>query len=198
MIIRDVNNYIAEYEDSTEDNEHLKLKGCFEIDKEFHKDPSMKIVPIALYEYFINGVPIEQTIKTHKNIYDFCLRLKINHSSSAFYSYLENNQIAKLELGRTTRYFVSKTGGGLTVYYNGSKNMTRLNKEYQFTLFNKFYKSFRPTHYKYNLPYPPSTPRNSRIPRCQVNHMPNRSHNSLLSKSHLSRMLLFLRRKILM
>ena len=67
--------------------------------------------------------------------------MKINHSSSAFYSYLENNQIAKLELGRTTRYFVSKTGGGLTVYYNGSKSMTRLNKEYQFTLFNKFYKS---------------------------------------------------------
>lgn len=141
MIIRDVNNYQAEYQDHTKEKPHVKLKGCFEIDKEFHKDPSMKIVPIALYEYFINGVPIEQTIKTHKNIYDFCLRLKINHSSSAFYSYLENNQIAKLELGRTTRYFVSKTGGGLTVYYNGSKNMTRLNKEYQFTLFNKFYKS---------------------------------------------------------
>ena len=71
----------------------MKLKGCFEIDKEFHKDPSMKIVPIALYEYFINGISIEQTIKNHKNIYDFCLRLKINRNSSAYYYIIENGQL---------------------------------------------------------------------------------------------------------
>ena len=141
MIIRDVNNYIAVYNDHTIENPHLKLKGCFEIDKEFHKDPSMKIVPIALKEYFVNGKSIEETVKNHKNIYDFCMRLKINHSSSAFYSYLKGTDMVKEELGRTTRYFVSKTGGGLTVYYNGSKSMTRLNKEYQFTLFNKYYKA---------------------------------------------------------
>jgi len=129
------------YQDHTIEKPHLKLKGCFEIDKEFHKDPSMKIVPIALKEYFVNGIPIEQTIRNHKNIYDFCLRLKINHSSKAFYSYLKNNEIVKQPLERTTRYFTSVDGGGLTVYYNNSDSMTRLNKEYQFTLFNKYYDS---------------------------------------------------------
>jgi hypothetical protein len=138
MIIRDVNNYIAEYEDSTEDNEHLKLKGCFEIDKEFHKDSSMKIVPIALKKYFINGIPIEETIKTHKNIYDFCMRLKINHSSKAFYNTVDENGIKQYPLDRTTRYYVSNKGGGLTVYYNGSSEVTRINKGFVATIFNRY------------------------------------------------------------
>lgn len=148
MIIRDVNNYIAEYQDHTNENPHVKLKGCFEIYKEFHKDPSMKIVPIALYEYFINNVPVEKTIREHKNIFDFCLRLKINHSSKAFYSTIIDNKVSNIELDRTTRYFASTNGGGLTVYYNGSNSMTRLNKDFQFTLFNKYYKSDN-----YNIDY---------------------------------------------
>lgn len=141
MIIRDVNNYIAEYNDNSSEKEHLKLKGCFEIDKECYKDPSMKIVPIALKEYFINNIPIETTICNHKNIFDFCIRLKINRDSKAIYKKLENGQIKEINLGRTTRYFASKNGGSLTVYYNGSQSMTQLNKGYQFTLFNKYYKS---------------------------------------------------------
>ena len=137
MIIRDVNNYIAEYEDSTPENEHLKLKGCFEIDKEYHKDNSMKIVPIALKNYFINNIPIEETIKNHKNIYDFCMRLKINSSSKAFYNII-NETVTQIPLNRTTRYYVSNRGGGLTVFYNGSSEVTRINKGYVATLFNTF------------------------------------------------------------
>ena len=56
LIIKDVNNYIGEYNDSTNEKEHLKLKGCFEIYKEIQKDPSMRIVPIALKQYFINNI----------------------------------------------------------------------------------------------------------------------------------------------
>ena len=77
MCIRDVNNYIGVYEDSTPDNEHIKLKGDFEIDKEFHKDPSMRIVPLAVKEYFVYGIPIEKTIKENRDIFNFCMRLKI-------------------------------------------------------------------------------------------------------------------------
>lgn len=140
MIIRDVNNYISEYEDSTPENEHLKLKGCFEIDKEFHKDNSMKIVPIALKQCFINNVPIEETIKNHKNIYDFCMRLKINSSSKAFHSYIKGSDIITEPLNRTTRYYITNNGSGLTVYYNGSKEVTRINKGYVCTLFNRYSK----------------------------------------------------------
>lgn len=141
MIIRDVNNYIAEYEDSTSENEHLKLKGCFEIDKEYHKDNSMKIVAIALKNYFINNIPIETTIKNHDNIYDFCMRLKINSSSKAFYNTFKDGDIQQIPLNRTTRYYVSNKGGGLTIFYNGSTEVTRVNKGYVTTLFNNYVKS---------------------------------------------------------
>lgn len=139
MIIRDVNNYISEYEDSTSENEHLKLKGCFEIDKEFHKDNSMKIVPIALKQYFINNIPIEKTIKNHKNIYDFCMRLKINSSSKAFHSFVKGSEVITEPLNRTTRYYITNNGSGLTVYYNGSTEVTRINKGYVCTLFNRYF-----------------------------------------------------------
>ena len=138
MVIRDVNNYLSEYEDSTKENEHLKLKGCFEIDKEFHKDNSMKIVPIALKNYFINGISIEDTIKNHKNIYDFCLRLKVNSTSNAYSITVKDSDVITTQLNRTTRYYISNIGSGLTVYYNGSKEVTRINKGFVCTIFNNY------------------------------------------------------------
>ena len=42
---------------------------------------------------------------------------------------------------RTTRYFISNTGGGLTIYYNGSTSQSRVSTGFNTTLFNKFYKS---------------------------------------------------------
>ena len=115
----------------------MKLKGCFEIDKEYHKDNSMKIVPIALKNYFINDIPIEQTIKNHTNIYDFCMRLKINSSSKAFYNIYDDG-LKQIPLNRTTRYYISNKGGGLTVFYNGSDEVTRIYKGYVSTIFNRF------------------------------------------------------------
>lgn len=144
MVINDVNNYLAEYQDSTPIKEHIKYKGCFEIDKEYHKDSSMKIVPIALKNYFINNIPIEETIKNHKNIYDFCLRLKINSSTKAYYNEINkelDNKLLSKKLNRTTRYYISNDGGSLSVYYNNSDSVTRINKGYVCTLFNRFINS---------------------------------------------------------
>ena len=78
MAIVDVSTYIAVYEDGS-----IKHKSDFEIDKELHKNPSMRIVPIALEKYFVEGIPVEETIKNHKDIFDFCLMnlclLGLNH-----------------------------------------------------------------------------------------------------------------------
>lgn len=141
MIIRDVNNYIAIYEDSTKDAEHIKLKGIFVDDVEYHQNSSMKIVPIALKNYFVYGVPIEETIRNHNNIYDFCLRLKVNSSSKAEWHVIsKTSEFGIVPLNRTTRYFISNSGGGLVVYYNNSKNPNRVNTGFNTTLFNKYYK----------------------------------------------------------
>ena len=111
FVVRDVNNYLAVYESGD-----VKLKGCFEVDKEFHKDPSMRIVPYALKRYYINGDKIEDTIRNHTDIYDFCLRLKTNSKSKPFFTYYnrETQQFVRQPLDRTTRYYISKGGGTLS------------------------------------------------------------------------------------
>lgn len=138
MIIRDVNNYIAEYNDSTPDKEHLKLKGCFEIDKEYHKDPSMRIVPIALKQYFIHNIPITETIHSHIDIFDFCLRLKTNSKSTPYYKYLnDDGKIVNKKLDRTTRYYISNTGGIIIKQFDESR-ASGVNVGYSVNLFNKY------------------------------------------------------------
>ena len=141
LVINNVNEYLAEYDDSTREKEHLKLNGRFAIYKEIHKDPSARIIAIALKEYFINNIPVSHTIKNHKNIFDFCIRLKVNRSSKAKYSYFENGFLKFKDLGRTTRYFCSNGGGSLSVFYNNSETPNRISKDFTFTLFNEYYDS---------------------------------------------------------
>lgn len=147
VVLRDVNNYLAVYESGD-----VKLKGCFEIDKEFHKDPSMRIVPIALKEYFVNGIPIEETILNHKNIYDFCLRLKTNSKSTPYYRYLnKERKIINQKLDRTTRYYISNTGGVLIKQFSEDRE-SGVNVGYTVTLFNKFIeKPFKDYNINYNF-----------------------------------------------
>lgn len=71
MIIRDVNNYIAEYS-----NGKLKQKGIFEIDMPIHKNTSMLVVSKALTEHFINNKEPEDYIRNNNDIFDFCIGIK--------------------------------------------------------------------------------------------------------------------------
>jgi hypothetical protein len=139
MILKDVNNYIGVYEDSTKENEHIKLKGCFEIDKEFHKDPSMRIVPLSVKNYFIYNIPIRETILNHTDIYDFCLRLKTNSKSQAIYRCVKDKKVVDIPLDRTTRYYISKTGGTLFKDF-GNDKVSGVNVGYCATIFNKYEK----------------------------------------------------------
>ena len=122
MIIRDVNNYIAVY-----DNGKFKHKGLFEIDRPFHKNHSRRVVPIALHNYFIHDVPVAQTIRQHVHGIDFSNGMFKNYG---IFDYL----IAKKAVGKfiyhkkyvdvitdklviepiknkIIRYFVSNSGG---------------------------------------------------------------------------------------
>ena len=151
MFIRDVNNYGAIYTDSTKDNEHIKLKGDFEVDKEFHKDPSMRIVPLALKNYFVYNIPIEDTIKQNRDIFNFCLRLKTNSKSTPYYKYLEDGKIVNKPLDRTTRYYVSNSGGNIYKDF-GEGRMSGVNVGYAVTLFNNYeYKDWDDYNINYNF-----------------------------------------------
>lgn len=71
-----VNSYIAKMTDGK-----VKKKGAFVTvygspGCEINKNKSMRIVPLALEEYFINGKDPIDFIRNHKNIYDFLIAKK--------------------------------------------------------------------------------------------------------------------------
>lgn len=105
MYIRDVNNYCA-----VKNKNNIKLKGCFEVEQDMHKDCSFRIIPLALREYVVNGIPIKQTIESHKKIWEFLGRVKFQKNMVGKLSSLNNGVFEDVETQKVTRYFISKNG----------------------------------------------------------------------------------------
>lgn len=101
---RDVNSYITEKEDGT-----TKEKGIFLKEVDLKKGYRMPIVPKALSEYFIHGVPVRETISKSRDIMDFCISQK---SGSNFIMELYRKE-GTIPLQKTNRFYVSKAGGVL-------------------------------------------------------------------------------------
>jgi len=103
IVFSTVNDYIAIKKDG-----EIKKKGDFLTDFELHKNKSARVVPIALQAFFMDGVPIEDTIKKHKNIYDFAIRQK----ASRFFHYEGINRQSgqKSVYNKLIRYYISYTG----------------------------------------------------------------------------------------
>lgn len=130
IIIRDVNNYINVIDDN-----NIKFKGVFEIDRDYHKNHSKRIVRIALANYFINNIDVNKTIISYLNnhndikiikewdyennkpvyydtygIYDFCLGAKMKGSNELISRQIVSNTIIENKCSKMTRYYVSNEG----------------------------------------------------------------------------------------
>lgn len=109
MIIRDVNNYIAV---SQKDNK-IKYKGTFKPnhemikDGEYHKSLSQGIVSLSVADYFLKGIPVEQTIKESKDIYLFCKTFNATHGWKCETVDSEGNCETQQ---KTNRYYISNNG----------------------------------------------------------------------------------------
>lgn len=71
IIFSSVNDYLAIKTDG-----EIKKKGDFLTDFELFKNKSMRVVSLALEQYYVNNIPVEDTIRNHKNVYDFAIRQK--------------------------------------------------------------------------------------------------------------------------
>ena len=137
IIFSTVNDYLAVKTDG-----EIKKKGDFLTDFELHKNKSARIVPIALEQYYVHNIPIEDTIKNHKNIYDFALRQKA--SSSFHYEGISNGKTTVYN--KLIRYYVSKTGEKLLKIKNAdcTTNAAAISQveagEWLMTVCNKLYK----------------------------------------------------------
>ena len=101
IIFSTVNDYLAIKTDG-----EIKKKGDFLTDFELHKNKSARIVPIALDRFYTEGIPIDETIRNHKNVYDFCLRQK----ASRDFHYEGVAGTKRTVYNKLIRYYVSKTG----------------------------------------------------------------------------------------
>jgi hypothetical protein len=111
IIFSTVNDYLAikvGHDTAPEDkkDDYIKKKGDFLTDFELHKNKSARIVPIALEHYFVNDIPVADTIHNHTNIYDFCLRQKA--SKDFHYEGVANGK--KTVYNKLIRYYVSNKG----------------------------------------------------------------------------------------
>lgn len=131
MVIRDVNNYIA-----ITTKGKVKYKGAFEIDKDYHKDNSFKIIPIAISNFFVNGTPIEETIRNHDNLYDYCGRQKFKGKDYGTTSSIVGDRIVTEEQQKNVRYYISNRGSSFIKNYAKGSNEV-INKGYLVTIYNK-------------------------------------------------------------
>jgi hypothetical protein len=101
MFLRDVNNYIGEYEDGS-----VKRKGAYEWNVGWHQNAGGLVIPKVAEKVLLEGAPIRETVAAWPDMHDFMLRAKVPRGS-----YL---QWGEGQVQNTTRYYIAKGGRALT------------------------------------------------------------------------------------
>lgn len=109
MFIRDVNSYISVTQSGS-----VKTKGAYEVlpfeKLGWHKNHSAMIISKAVLDYLIDGKNVEETIRGHKDPFDFLLRTKVPRSSRLVMVDDEGNDIPQQNI---CRYYPAVGGGSL-------------------------------------------------------------------------------------
>lgn len=111
-----INSYIGKKTDGK-----VKKKGRFMTEFELNKNKSKRIIPLALEAYFIHGKDPIQFIKSHENIFDFCIAKKA--TGKLYYEEQWTGEGGKVQTKthkKLVRYFISKKG--TVLYKRGTNN----------------------------------------------------------------------------
>ena len=115
MFIRDVNNYIAVYE-----NGKVKRKGAYEYDQDWHQNHGGLVIAKVTEQVLVHGAPIRETVEQWSDIMDFMLRTKVPRSS-----YL---QWGEDQAQNISRYYIAKGGKPLFKWMPPLKGKTEWRK----------------------------------------------------------------------
>jgi len=142
LVLADVNNYIAvtEFKELPDKDSWLglqkavpyyvykisagrfmyaatKCKGRFEFTGlALHKNKSNLVIPKALFEYFVKGIPVEQYLMDNRNILDYCM---VTRSRGDWYfaeSCIVDGVFLQNKLQHVIRYYVSHKGCKIIKY----------------------------------------------------------------------------------
>lgn len=108
-IRRDVNNYITLKKDNK-----TKEKGIFVVDPNLQQVIDKPIISKALYDYFINNVPVKDTIMNCKDVLQFAVAKRTDDKFVNEYHFIDkhnNKGITKLQ--KTVRFYMSTGSGSL-------------------------------------------------------------------------------------
>ena len=130
-----INDYIAVKEGyhKIKDKKLIKTKGMFITEVLLGKGLSPKIIPEAIINYFVDNIPVEETIKNCKDIRKFLKAEKTGKQWTVEY----NDKIQQ----RINRFYVSNNGYYLWKFKtdSGVKEYQNMLKGYAVTLHNTFY-----------------------------------------------------------
>jgi hypothetical protein len=115
VFIRDVNNYIGQYEDGS-----VKRKGAYEYDMGWHQNAGGLVIAKVAEKVLVEGAPIRQTVQQWPDIMDFMLRTKVPRSS-----YL---QWGDGRVQNTSRYYIAQGGKPLFKWMPPLKDKTEWRK----------------------------------------------------------------------
>jgi len=145
FFIRDVNNYISV---TTKDD--VKYKGTFEYKNiPLHKNSSASIIPMAVSKFLIHGIPVEETITKHTDIFDFCIGVRAKSNSWYELKGVKSRYIHDRKLSKTVRFFISTNGSVMMKHYSDGKVShvnapLRSGNKFKYrlvTIFNHYYES---------------------------------------------------------
>ena len=108
FVARDINNYV-----NKQDNDKLEYKGALDPKqyiKDLKKGYDMPIVAKAVCDYFLNGTPVIETLKSHNNILDFCKTQNVGKQFDVVYDRVINGEVKTIESQRHVRFYVSLNG----------------------------------------------------------------------------------------
>jgi DNA polymerase elongation subunit (family B) len=111
MFLRDVNNYIGQYEDGS-----VKRKGAYEWKAGWHQNAGGLVIPKVAEKVLVDDAPIRETVRGWTDLHDFMLRVKVPRSSHLLWG--------EERVQNTTRYYIAKAGKPLTKVMPPLKNKT--------------------------------------------------------------------------
>jgi len=143
MYVRsDVNNYITQKASG-----ETKEKGRYLKEISLKKGYRYPVIPRALYEYFINGVPVLTTLLDCENVLDFCISQK--SGSNFVMEFHDGGKVTKLQ--KNNRFYISKQGGKLLKRNKQTKSTIGLFVSEEVVILNDFDKSIPIS--EYNIDY---------------------------------------------